>query len=424
MDYRVYPPEGFVEAGINLPLSKSISNRALIINALTPGAAPLTRVAQCDDTDVMRAALSSDSEMINVGAAGTAMRFLTAYFASLPGREVTIDGSERMRQRPIGQLVEALREAGAEISYVEREGYPPLHIKGCRLKGGDVKIENSISSQYISALLMTGPTMRDGLTLKIEGEMPSQPYVKMTMTMMERCGADVSVTPDGITVKAGQYRQPEENGIEEDWSAASYWYEIAALSAGNVTLPGLTLPSLQGDAQCVEIFEKLGVVTERDEDGAITLTPSPDLYSRLEIDMSSQPDLAQTVAVTSAVLGVPFRLTGLSTLKVKETDRLEALCKELDKLGFVVETERDDTLVWEGRRHPVYELPRIDTYKDHRMAMSFAPVAVFCPGMIINDVEVVGKSYPGYWEDLRRAGFSVSDASQPAPTIADEEEES
>lgn len=424
MDYRIYPPDGFVEASVRLPLSKSISNRALVINALTPGAAPLSEMARCDDTAALSAALSAADGTINIGAAGTAMRFLTAYFAASPGRQVTLDGSERMRQRPIGQLVDALREAGADISYTGREGFPPLAINGKRLKGGDVKIEGAISSQYVSALLMVAPTMTDGLSLKIGGELPSAPYIKMTLQMMEQRGVEAQVGPDSIDIAPGRYRLPDDNFIEEDWSAASYWYEITALSAGSVTLPGLSPQSLQGDARCVEIFERLGVLTERDNDcGGLALTPSPDAHSRLELDLSEQPDLAQTLAVTAAVLGVPFRLSGLSSLKIKETDRLEALRKELDKLGIIAETERDEALIWEGRRHPVFEMPRIDTYRDHRMAMAFAPVAIFCPGIIINDIEVVSKSYPGFWDDLSAAGFTLQDAAQAPsePETAEEE---
>lgn len=424
MDYRIYPPDGFIDTTVNLPLSKSISNRALIINALTPGASALDNVARCDDTDAMTAALNSTGKTIDVGAAGTAMRFLTAYFAATPGREVTLDGSERMRQRPIGQLVDALRQTGADIAYADREGFPPLSIKGKRLKGGEVKIDSAISSQYISALLMTAPTMTEGLSLKIEGEIPSTPYVKMTLKMMEHRGIEAVVTPDAINVAPGQYRLPADNSIEEDWSAASYWYEITALSAGCVALPGLTIPSLQGDARCVEIFERLGVLTERDDNGAIALTPSPEMHSRLEIDLSEQPDLAQTAAVTSAVLGVPFRLSGLASLKIKETDRLEALRNELGKLGIDIDIERNETIAWEGKRHPIFELPQIDTYQDHRMAMAFAPVAVFCPGIVIRDIEVVSKSYPGYWDDLRAAGFTLQDAAEEPlePEAAEEEE--
>lgn len=423
MNYRIYPPQEFIDTEINLPLSKSISNRALIINALTDGAPRLERVAVCADTQAMTDALQSTDDRIDIGAAGTAMRFLTAYFATREGRTVTLDGSERMRQRPIGQLVDALRSAGADITYTGNDGFPPLLIKGKKLRGGEVEIDGAISSQYISALLMTAPVMSEGLTLKINGEIPSLPYVKMTLAMMERSGARAEMTPDYIKVAPGGYSHPETDTTEEDWSAASYWYEITALSAGNVTLPGLRLPSLQGDSECVEIFEKLGVMTERTDNGAISLAPSPEMHSRLELDLAGQPDLAQTIAVTAAMLGIPFRLGGLASLKIKETDRLEALRAELDKLGISVEIERDETLSWEGKRHPVFEIPSIETYQDHRMAMAFAPVALFCPEIIIKDVEVVEKSYPGYWDDLSRAGFTLQNAEEKPLSMEMEETE-
>lgn len=423
MDYRIYPPLDFIDTNAELPLSKSVSNRALIINALTPGATPLEEVAACDDTRAMTEALSSaDSDTIDIGAAGTAMRFLTAFFASRDGRTVTLDGSARMRQRPIGQLVTALREAGADITYTEAEGFPPLLIKGRKLAGGEVEIDGAISSQYISALLMAAPVMENGLTLKITGEIPSMPYIRMTLALMERAGAATETGNGFIKVAPGGYKRRLTGEAEKDWSAASYWYEIAALSSGTIRLGGLKRDSLQGDSRCAEIFEMLGVVTESDSDG-ITLSPSPEMHSRLEIDLADQPDLAQTVAVTAAMLGVPFRLTGLASLKIKETDRLEALRAELDKLGITVETERDETLVWEGRRHPVFEIPQIDTYQDHRMALALAPVALYCPQLVVKDIDVVNKSYPGYWDDLRKAGFTLQDSTEEPLEIETGEEE-
>ncbi len=422
MDYRIYPPDGFVDATVDLPLSKSMSNRALIINALTAGAEPLENVAVCDDTEAMIHALGSSEEVINIGAAGTAMRFLTAYFATREGRTVTLDGSERMRQRPISQLVDGLRALGARIEYVNEVGFPPLKIEGCALDGGEVTVSQSASSQYLSALMMIAPAMANGLTINIEGEIPSLPYVKMTLEMMERAGIDGVIEPNRIKINPGVYRLGGDWRIEKDWSAASYWYEVTALSSGCVALPGLALPSLQGDRGCRGIFEKIGVVTEKNEDGEWSLSPSPDLYSRLEIDMSDTPDLAQTVAVTAAVLGVPFRLSGLASLIIKETDRLEALRAELDKLGIVVEVENNSILSWNGERHPVWELPVIETYNDHRMAMAFAPVAVFCPGMIVKDVEVVSKSYPEFWSHLEAAGFVLQNAEDEPLGMEVEEE--
>lgn len=409
MNYRIFPPDEMIEASIALPRSKSISNRALIINALTDGALPLTGIARCDDTDVTVAALASDGNEINIGAAGTAMRFLTAYYASCDGRTVTIDGSERMRHRPIRALVDALRQCGAEIEYAAEEGYPPLHITGKRLSGGNISLSASISSQYLSALLMIAPSMENGLTLTLEGEIISRPYILMTLSMMREWGIDSDFSGNVITVKPGKY-SPVAFSVEADWSAASYWYEIAALSSGDISLKGLQSESYQGDSRLTDIFKNFGIITGFDEDGTAILEPSPDLTPRLNIDMSEQPDLAQTVAVTCCMLGIPFRITGLSTLRIKETDRLEALRKELDKLSFSITVERDSELIWNGERHPIFEEPAIDTYDDHRMAMAFAPVALYAPGLIINNIEVVSKSYPGFWDDLQQAGFKIVEA--------------
>ncbi len=397
-----------LEANVALPLSKSISNRALIINALTAGAKPLAEVAKCDDTDVMLAALSSDGDSINIGAAGTAMRFLTAHFATQQGRSVTLDGSERMRQRPITALVDALRQCGADIEYAGEEGFPPLRITGKQLQGGEISLPASISSQYISALLMTAPAMADGLTLTLEGEIISRPYIMMTLSMMRQWGVESEFDGNVITIKQQQYK-PTDFKVEADWSAASYWYELAALSSGDVTLQGLEEQSLQGDSAIASMFEGLGIISEFTDDG-LSLEPSPDFSPRLNLDLSDNPDVAQTIVVTAYLLGIPFRITGLSTLKIKETDRLEALKKEMFKLGAVLEIEQNSVLSWDGERHQVYEMPVIDTYNDHRMAMAFAPVALFVPGIFINNIEVVSKSYPDYWKHLQDAGFRFADA--------------
>ena len=418
MDYRIFPPEEMIDATITLPLSKSISNRALIINALTPNAIPLQRVANCDDTNAMLCALNSSEENINIGAAGTAMRFLTAYFASTPGHKVVLDGSERMRQRPIKALVDALRNCGAKIEYTQNEGFPPLAIYGNNLEGGEVALPASISSQYISALLMVAPLMQNGLTIILEGEITSRPYILMTLSMMSRWGVECTFEGNIIKVPNCQYSAIEFD-IEADWSAASYWYEISALSAGCIALKGLDEKSLQGDSCLMKYFEKLGVDSQF-EDEELTLMPSPEQLSHIELDLSEQPDIAQTIAVTCCMLRIPFRLTGLATLKIKETDRLEALKTELAKLSFDLRIEQGSVLIWEGDQHPVFEQPRIDTYKDHRMAMAFAPAALYIPGLIINDIEVVSKSYPEFWGHITEAGFECIDASIPYQEIIEQ----
>lgn len=412
MNYRIFPPDELIETRISLPLSKSISNRALIINALTPGSSPLEEVAKCDDTDVMVKALDEpEATMVNIGAAGTAMRFLTAYYAATEHGEKIIDGSARMRERPIGVLVDALRGLGADIGYAGEEGFPPLRIRGRRLAGGELRIASDVSSQYISALLMVAPAMERGLRLTLEGETISRPYISMTVSMMKRAGAQVETDGNIITVAPGRYSPDTQAHVEADWSAASYWFEIEALSSGFITLDNLSERSLQGDSKVARYFAQLGVTTEFDaESNCAELMANPDQAPRVAIDMSDTPDVAQTVAVTCAMLGIPFELTGLASLHIKETDRIAALAKELLKVGVMLDTQRDDAISWDGRRRPITEMPEFDTYADHRMAMAFAPVALYIPGICIRDAEVVSKSYPDFWKDLAHAGFIIADA--------------
>ena len=409
MNYRIFPPEDLLEARIKMPLSKSISNRALMINALTAGASPLKEVADCDDTQAMRSGIGIKEGKVDVGAAGTAMRFLTAYYASIPGTDIILDGSERMRQRPIGELVDALKLCGADITYIANEGFPPLHIKGKKLEGGEIAIKADVSSQFISAIMMIGPLMNEGLTIFLKGETKSLPYIRMTLEMMKQWGVNVEMEGDVIRIPHGDYK-PTDFTVEGDWSAASYWYEIEALTSGWITLDGLRQFSLQGDSWVKVIFTNLGVNTEFDgESGGVDLVATPDSSPRLLADMTDTPDLTQTVVVTCSMLGIPFRIEGVSSLRIKETDRLEALKSELMKVGIVVTIEGDNTIFWEGSRCPVTELPAFDTYDDHRMALALAPVSLFLPGIIVRNAQVVSKSYPGYWDDLRSAGFRLEE---------------
>lgn len=413
MAIRIYPPEDFLEARVTLPLSKSMSARALIMAALTPGASLPSGVARCDDTDSLLHALDTPGATdIDIGAAGTAMRFLTAYYAAVPSAApVRLDGSGRMRRRPIGVLVDALRSLGARIEYAGEEGYPPLVIHGTRLQGGEVEMDASVSSQYISALLMIAPVMERGLRINLTGDAVSTPYIRMTLAMMTRLGADASFTgPDTIEVSPGGYDPSAiPPAIEADWSAAAPWYEIEALSAGAVSITNLPVDaSVQGDRALARIYSRLGVVTvARGDEGIPELTPDPDADARAAIDFTPCPDLAQCVAVTCAMLGTPFRFTGLSTLAIKETDRMEALRRELFKVGVVITIPAPGMMEWDGTRVPVTRLPVFDTYDDHRMAMCLAPVALYIPGIIINHPEVVSKSYPGFWDDLTAAGFII-----------------
>lgn len=413
MQYTISAPRQ-IHATINLPASKSISNRALTIHALSGGNIVPQNLSDCDDTEVMKQAFLQMPDVIDIKAAGTAMRFLTAYLAVTEG-EHTITGTERMKHRPIKVLVDALRYLGAEIQYVGEEGYPPLHIVGHHLEGGHIEVPGNISSQFISALLMIGPVLKHGLELKLTEDIVSRPYIDLTLWTMREYGAEADWSDvDTITVQPTPYQQ-REYLIENDWSAASYWYEILALCNNRdseIKLEGLMDGSKQGDSVVRYIFSLMGIKStfhDKNDDVPTTVRIQQKLpchLPRLDYDFISSPDLAQTIVVACAVLEIPFKFTGLASLKIKETDRIEALKRELRKLGYVLRDENDDTLIWDGARcEPTFE--PIDTYEDHRMAMAFAPAAIKYPGLKINNPEVVSKSYPHFWEDLKQAGFEI-----------------
>lgn len=407
MNYKIYPPAHKKSVNIRLPLSKSISNRALIINALTENSVRFPIVADCDDTDAMKSALLTNGNEINIGAAGTAMRFLTAYFAAMENRQVLIDGSERMRNRPIGPLVDALRNLGASIEYAGMEGFPPLNVYGKKLTGGEVELSASVSSQYVSALMMIAPEMENGLVIKLSGTPVSMPYIVMTVMMMIKAGIPVMFHDNTITIPPSVYRKTEAK-VEGDWSAASYWYEIVALGViDNVIFDNLSRQSMQGDSALSQLFVDLGVGTNFCEDGDIVIVKEGKPRTSINIDLTGQPDLAQTIAVTAGLLALPFEITGLSTLPSKETDRLQAMKNELLKMGIRAEIENNNAIVWDGIYVEHDAKIRIATYNDHRMAMAFAPAAVLFPGIVIEDVEVVSKSYPDYWTHLQSIGFKL-----------------
>ena len=406
MRYKLSVPSA-VKATIQLPASKSISNRALILNALAQGTTPPCNLSDCDDTLVMIKALDGNNETIDIMAAGTAMRFLTAYLSTTPGTHI-LTGTERMQQRPIQILVNALRELGAQIDYVNKEGYPPLRIHGKELTGNEITLKGNVSSQYISALLMIGPVLKNGLRLHLSGEIISRPYINLTLQLMKDFGGQASwLSENSIEVSPKPYI-PVSFMVESDWSAASYWYQIAALSEkAEIELIGLFPNSYQGDSRGAEIFARLGIETEFIHEGVL-LKKNGTLPERLDENFIDIPDLAQTFAVTCCLLGIPFRFTGLQSLKIKETDRIAALENELYKLGYILCDEQDSILCWEGERCEPEAEPVINTYEDHRMAMAFAPAAARFPKMRIADPQVVTKSYPSYWENLKQAGFKIS----------------
>ena len=412
MTYTIEGPH-HIDTTIELPASKSISNRALIIHALAGQQVMPLNLSDCDDTEVIVEALEKMPETINVKAAGTAMRFMTAYLSVGKGEHV-ITGTERMKHRPIGVLVDALRYLGADIRYEGEEGYPPLRIRGRKLEGGRLEMPGNVSSQFISALLLIAPTLSNGLELKLTDTIISRPYIDLTLCMMRDFGAVAEWSDvDTINVLAKPY-VARPYIIESDWSAASYWYEIMALSddaEATVRLTGLMDGSRQGDSVVKYIFSLLGVKTtfETTEPGVpttVTLHCRPCMLPRLEYDFTGAPDLAQTLVVCCALMGIKFHFKGLASLKIKETDRIEALKTELRKLGYMIHDANDSELYWDGERCEPTGEP-IDTHEDHRMAMAFAPAALKLPGLRVNNPEVVSKSYPDFWRDLRQAGFTL-----------------
>lgn len=424
MQYIVSAPST-LRASIQLPASKSISNRALILHSLAQSNIVPYNLSDCDDTRVMIRALNETSEQIDILAAGTAMRFLTAYLSVTPGTR-TITGTKRMQQRPIRILVDALRKLGAQIEYTANEGFPPLRITGTELKGEEISLAGNISSQYISALLMIGAMLPKGLRLHLTGDIISRPYINLTLQLMRDFGAKAEWTSENsITVHPGGYQEVPFT-VESDWSAASYWYQMVALQGiknkkiekqekgsfntstyPEIELLGLFSHSYQGDSRGAEVFSKLGVRTEYTDHG-VKLTSIGVPVARLVEDFVDIPDLAQTFVVTCCLMNIPFRFTGLQSLKIKETDRIIALITELRKLGYVVRSEQDSILSWDGERCPAEAEPVISTYEDHRMAMAFAPACLVLPQIQIDEPQVVSKSYPSYWESLQEAGFKVS----------------
>ena len=404
MKYQITPPSS-INGSVNLPASKSISNRALILNALAKSAQLIDNISDSDDTNALREALADTTGTVDIGAAGTAMRFLTAYFAITPGSRV-LTGSERMKKRPIKILVEALRQLGASISYAGEEGFPPLFIEGKALDGGEITINGDISSQYISALLMIAPTLKNGLSVKIAGELISTPYVALTLQLMETFGVKARWEGNRIDIPHQPYTATPYL-VEGDWSAASYWYEMAALCPdAKIQLKGLFRNSLQGDSKVADIFDELGVSTLFSEN-VVTLTNTGKKRERFVYNFVNEPDLAQAVAVTCALLKTPFHFEGVQSLKIKETDRIEALRTELGKLGYRLEESDGATLTWNGTYSEPCEEAVIHTYDDHRMAMAFAPACLKTGAVTIDDPLVNTKSYPAFWNDLQTAGFMV-----------------
>lgn len=391
---------------LNITGSKSETNRLLLLQALFPEL-KLENISVSDDSIVMQKAMSGNQKVVDIHHAGTAMRFLTAYFAIKENSDVVLTGSSRMRQRPIKFLVDALQQLGAEINYIENENYPPIRIKGKKLTKNKVTLKANVSSQYISALLLIAPKLENGLELVLEGEITSIPYIRMTLALLNQIGIETTFENNIIKVSSKFKIKNPEVKIESDWSSASYYYSIVALSqiGTQIILSNFNKNSFQGDSILVEIYKSFGVETTFVEN-QIIIEKKEYKCSSLKLNLIESPDIAQTIAVTCFGLGVGCRLEGLHTLKIKETDRLEALKTELSKLGAMVFTT--DSILQIAPSTRIKENISIKTYQDHRMAMAFAPLALRT-NLIIEDSEVVSKSYPTFWDDLKQIGFEIEE---------------
>lgn len=407
MLYRILWQNNQLFAEIKLPSSKSISNRLLILQALADKKFDIHNLSDSKDTQVLLHALGSGEKTFDIGHAGTSMRFLTAYCALLEEEHV-ITGSERMQQRPIAKLVDALRQLNVSIDYLGKEGYPPIKIHGGNVRGNAVTIDGSISSQYITALLLIAPFMPDGLQLTIKKRLVSKAYVQMTLNLMGHMGIHYKWTENTISIP-NQKISNRDIMVEADWSAASYWYTMVALSGtAELTVHGLQKNSYQGDSVVAELFEEFGVYTTY-ENNKIILARLGEKTDFFTYDFLECPDLVQTLVVTCVLTNTPFKITGAETLRIKETDRIAALQNELAKCNATISETKPGMLEWDGKDDIYYNNQPFHTYDDHRMAMALAPAAMAFSKIAIDDPEVVVKSYPGYWIDLEKAGFTIEE---------------
>ena len=404
MNIKIDHLSGWCEGSLHITGSKSETNRLLLLQALFKGF-KLENISNSDDSKVMQQALESTSELVDVHHAGTAMRFLTAYFSHLEGHEVVLTGSTRMQERPIKILVDALRSIGAYIVYEKVEGFPPIRIKGKKLLGGTISLASDISSQYISALLLLGPVLEKGLKLNLVGKITSIPYIKMTLALLNNIGITTSFKDHLIWVDSVNKIKRINQVVESDWSSASYFFSIVALAKkAKISLTSFKKSSLQGDVVLLDIYEQLGVSARFEEDILHLKKESKPLPDSIQLDLSKAPDIAQTIAVSCYGLGVGCDIVGLHTLKIKETDRLKALYIELTKLGAKIKVTNESLHL--SPHTNFIKNCSISTYNDHRMAMAFAPLALKIP-LKIEESSVVSKSYPDFWNDLRKLNFEI-----------------
>ena len=406
MSFLVEHPNSKINHSFNISGSKSESNRLLILKYIFKNI-KIENLSNSDDTIVLKNYLESNSNLIDVHHAGTAMRFLTAYLAIQNNNSFQITGSERMQNRPIKILVDALNILGADINYLDKIGYPPLKINGKMLLGGEISLSSEVSSQYISALMLIAPSLKNGLVISLEGSVTSRPYIEMTSSILNRVGIKSSFKENKISIQSVKLLEKSIQKVESDWSSLSYFYSIVALSKySELNIGSYNINSIQGDKKLVEIYKNFGVQTSFSND-IITIkkTESKDLNKSLKLDLSDTPDIAQTIAVTCFGLGLSCDLNGLHTLKIKETDRLEALKVELTKMGAIVSITKDSFHL--KKSSEIKSNITIETYNDHRMAMAFTPLAI-CKPIIINNPDVVSKSFPDFWDHLKGMNFLIS----------------
>ena len=394
-----------IQGAVSISGSKSESNRLILLRAYT-SYFKIFNLSNSDDTQLMLSAIESDKKEINIGHAGTAMRFLTSYYSSISENSKVLTGSKRMKQRPISILIDALKDLGCDIEYIEKSGFPPLKINGKNILTNSVTLPADVSSQYISSLMMLGVSLENGLKIKLSSEITSLPYILMTKKIIDRIGGITKIDDGEITIEPFKEKIIPEQFVESDWSSASYFYSIAALSdSARLTLSTFFKESLQGDSRLIDIYKVFGVETKFEENHIILIKNKIDLPKSINLNLKDSPDLAQTIIVTCLGLGVDCRLDGLHTLKIKETDRLIALKNEIEKFNVDKVEITENSITLENNSNLKHEVV-IDTYNDHRMAMSFAPLSLLVPIKISNP-EVVTKSYVNFWNDLESLGFNI-----------------
>ena len=403
--YKISKEFQDIQGAVSISGSKSESNRLILLRAYT-SYFKIFNLSNSDDTQLMLSAIESDKKEINIGHAGTAMRFLTSYYSSISENSKVLTGSNRMKQRPISILVDALKDLGCDIEYIDKSGFPPLKINGKNILTNSVTLPADVSSQYISSLMMLGVSLENGLKIKLSSEITSLPYILMTKKIIERIGGIIKIDNRDITIEPFKEKVIPEQFVESDWSSASYFFSVAALSnSARLTLSTFFKDSLQGDSKLVDIYKIFGIETKFEEDHIILRKNKIDLPKSINLNLKDSPDLAQTIIVTCLGLGVDCTLDGLHTLKIKETDRLIALKNEIEKFNVDKVEITENSITLENNSNLKHEVV-IDTYNDHRMAMSFAPLSLLVP-IKINNPEVVTKSYVNFWNDLESLGFNI-----------------